>query len=116
MVVGPSKIITYPATEYHPAGSYVDRERAVWVVTYGRSSGATLRNYFSGDKLGYASGGGYDLAGECLAQALTKVYGMPPCDGARGSSSVIAEAEHRGIAVYRMSDALYALPGLGVAR
>lgn len=70
----------------------------------------TIRRQHSGDAVARATGGGYDLEGTVLADALTAEFGLPPFDGGAGLSTVVAWAEDHGLAVYSLSEALYALP------
>jgi hypothetical protein len=70
----------------------------------------TLRRQHSGEAVARATGGGYDLEGTVLADGLSAEFGLPSFDGAVGVSSVIVWAEGHGLAVYPLSEALYALP------
>ena len=84
--------------------------RRIYAVNYSASGlTCTLRQHYSGRIVARASGGGYDRAGTCLAQALTADYGLPAFDGARGVESVMRHAREHGVEVYTLTDALYAL-------
>ena len=91
-------------TEEHPKG-----DRAIISITY-TAGGAIARRQYSGDIVGRAGGGGYDLTSTCLAEALTRIYGIPLTDGACGESHVVDHARREGVRVYRLGEALYALP------
>lgn len=95
-------------SEEHPKG-----ERAIISITY-TNNGAVARRQYSGDIVGRAGGGGYDRASTCLAEALTRIYGIPLTDGGCGESHVVDHARREGVAVYALRDALYALPGVEV--
>lgn len=81
------------------------------------ASGATftIRRQYSGQVIARAGGGGYDRQGAALAHALTGLFRLPYFDGARGLSSVIEWAASHGVAVYDLTRALYALPGIDPA-
>jgi hypothetical protein len=90
--------------------------RRIYAVHYSASGlTCTLRQHYSGRIVARAGGGGYDRAGVCLADALHKDYGVPAFDGARGVDAVRQHAERHGVGVYRLADALYALPVPAVA-
>lgn len=95
-------------TEEHPKG-----ERAIISVHY-TTNGALARRHYSGNIVGRAGGGGYDLTSTCLAEALTRIYGISLTDGGYGESHVRDHALDHGVTVYRLSEALYALPGVEV--
>lgn len=94
-------------TEEHPKG-----ERAVISITY-TAGGAIARRHYSGDIVGRARGNGYDRSSTCLAEALTRIYGVPLTDGGCGERHVQEHAERFGVRVYRLSEALFTLPGVG---
>lgn len=75
----------------------------------------TVRRQYSGDVVGRAGGGGYDRQGAALADGLSRVFGLPGFDGARGSYAVVEWAADHGVAVYDLTCALYALPGIDPA-
>lgn len=95
-------------TEEHPKG-----DRAIISITY-TAGGAIARRQYSGDIVGRAGGNGYDRASTCLAEALTRIYEIPLTDGACGESHVRDHALDHGVTVYRLNEALYALPGVEV--
>lgn len=88
-------------------------ERAILEVRYGRNAGARVVRHYSGDVVGRASGGGYDVAGAAMADALANVFGIPEADGVRGMSYVRSEAEAHGVRVFSLGEAMYALPLAG---
>jgi len=84
--------------------------RAIFAATYS-SSGltVTVRQHYSEQIVGRASGMGYDKTHTALAAALTKVYGMPPVDGGYGESALMSHALSHGIKVRTLTNALWAL-------
>lgn len=97
-------------TEEHPKG-----ERAIIGIGYTASGNAVARRHHSGDVVGRAGGYGYCKTGVALAQAVSKIYGVPMTDGARGETHVEDHARAHGVRLYRLSEALYALPGVEVS-
>ena len=87
-------------------------ERAILSVHYGRSHGAFVRRHRSGDIVGRASGGGYDVGAAALSAALAKVFGIPESDGAIGMAWVVSQAESEGVRVFRLDEAMNALAEL----
>lgn len=89
---------------------------AVRVILSGAysASGATftIRRQYSGQVIARARGGGYDLQVDALALALSGLFRLPYFDGAGGLWSVIEWAASHGVAVYGLTGALYALPGI----
>lgn len=84
--------------------------RRIYSVSRGRNGGASIFRQFSGDRVARCTGGGFDLVGTVLADALTVDYGVPQFDGGRGLSSVISNAERYGVNVFTLGAALHALP------
>lgn len=93
-------------TEKHPKG-----ERSILAVTYTPTK-AVCRRHYSGEVVATAGGGGYDRASTALANALAVIYGIPYTDGGCGETHVVDHARAYGVAVYRLSEALYVLPGV----
>lgn len=96
-----------------PTDEHLKGERAIISISY-TANGALARRQYSGDIVGRAGGGGYDRASTCLAEALTRIYGIPLTDGACGERHVQDHADRFGVRVYRLNEALYALPGVEV--
>lgn len=68
-------------------------------------------HHFSDDRIAACEGGGYDMEGTVLADALAAELADPlSIDGAVGASTVIQEYKAIGVNVYSESDALWALP------
>ena len=78
-------------------------------------AGRTVRaiNHFTDERLARCSGGGYDMEGTVIADAVDvligRACGIPSINGARGTASVIAYYAEHGIDIYRASDALWRL-------
>jgi len=77
-------------------------------ITYGVNGGATLRSYFSGDKMGRATGGGYDITAESLIDMVCKRWPtVPRVDGAMGINAVTDHCRTHGVLILSMADLLY---------
>lgn len=84
--------------------------RCILVGRYSRSGATfTIQREYSADRVGSASGYGYDRQGTALANSLSRLYGMPQIDGAVGQSAVIEWAAQHGIRVATLGSALWEL-------
>ena len=81
--------------------------RRLVVVRYGRNGGATAYAYHSGDKLGRATGGGYDITATALEDAARKLYGTPRTDGAAGLEHVRRHLAEHGVDLATATELLY---------
>lgn len=88
----------------------VHRRRILLAVRYGRNGGATCRGLYSGEVFGRSSGGNWAVGAGALADALSRSFGVPPFDGARGQEAVIEHAARHRVAVYPLGEMLWALP------
>lgn len=84
--------------------------RVLVLVTYGRNGGATAKHYTTGERFGRASGGGYDITAEALAQTVTKLYGVPSFDGARGLSALEKHCKAHGVHILSLARMLHEFP------
>lgn len=84
--------------------------RLVLILRYGRNGGCTAYNYYTGQRIGRATGGNYDITSTALADAASRWYGVPRTDGARGRSWVRAHLNEHGVTLYDMGQAAHALP------
>lgn len=84
--------------------------RLVLILRYGRNGGCTAYNYYTGQKIGRAGGGGWDITAGALIDAAVRWYGVPRTDGARGREHVREHLAAHGVTLYDMGSAAHALP------
>ena len=77
-------------------------------VTYGRNGGATARSYMTGDKMGRANGGGWDITGGALIDAVCKRWPqVPRIDGAAGYETIKRHCAKHGVEIVTAGEMLW---------
>lgn len=74
----------------------------VVAVTFGSEVRAI--NYYTGQVVARAGGGGYDRLGSVLAQCATWAYGLPAFDGAQGVGAVVRHCAAHGVTLASLSE------------